>query len=111
MLPNRANGLRALENSVTSSQLLDLILDMRMANTKLDVALPKFSLRTSLNLKEALAGLGLTDLFDPRQADLTAISADKALYVTDAFHQSFIQVNEEGTEAATATGWTVINFY
>ena len=48
--------------------------------------------------------MGMTDLFEADKADLTRISRNGELYVTDAVHKAVIDVNEEGTVASAATG-------
>uniref|UniRef100_A0A3B3S197 Serpin domain-containing protein n=1 Tax=Paramormyrops kingsleyae TaxID=1676925 RepID=A0A3B3S197_9TELE len=73
----------------------------------IDLYLPKFKLEDSYDLKKALAHLGMTDVFDEKLADLTAINREGGLFVSAAVHKSFIDVNEEGTEAAAATGISI----
>jgi serpin B len=67
------------------------------------LGLPKFRFRTQADLVDTIAALGLTDLFDPDRADLSAITAAEKLYVSGVLHEAFIDVNEKGTEAAAAT--------
>ena len=67
------------------------------------LALPKFRFRTQADLIDTLAALGLTDLFDPDRADLSAMTAAEKLYLSGVLHEAFIDVNEKGTEAAAAT--------
>jgi serpin B len=67
------------------------------------LGLPKFRFRTQADLVDTLAALGLTDLFDPDRADLSAMTAAEKLYVSGVLHEAFIDVNEKGTEAAAAT--------
>lgn len=74
-----------------------------------DVALelPPFEFRSELELEEPLEALGMVDAFDPEQADFTAINPEArehGLHVSDVFHDAFVRVDEEGTEAAAATG-------
>ena len=104
ILPNRLNGLRALESKLVTSKNWMGLLDKRMKEQKLTVAVPRFKIQGSFDLKKALINLGMAELFDYRKADLSGMSNSNDLFVSDAFHQAFIEVNERGTEAAAATG-------
>jgi serpin B len=72
----------------------------------LELTMPKFELRTSASLNEPLSTLGLGIAFSD-DADFSAMSKDAKLAITDVVHQSFVKVNESGTEAAAATGVVV----
>jgi serpin B len=67
------------------------------------VAMPRWRAETEINLKEALAGIGVRQLFDPMTADLSGIDGTRTLFVSSAVHKAFVEVNEDGTEAAAAT--------
>ena len=67
------------------------------------IGLPKFKLETTLPLKNNLMKLGLTRMFTRGKADFSGITGDKELYVSYAVQKAFIEVDEEGTEAAAAT--------
>ncbi len=71
--------------------------------TQTSLTMPRFSSEASLSLPDILRGLGMRNAFDPNRADLSGISGNRDLYVTDIIHQSVIEVDEEGTEAAAAT--------
>jgi serpin B len=67
------------------------------------IELPRFAVTGSHGLKPALAALGLRAAFDPGRADFTGITTDEPLVIDDVVHQAWIQVDEEGAEAAAAT--------
>lgn len=67
------------------------------------VTLPRFRIATdALALKQPLQTLGLTNAFEP-VADFSGMTRDERLFISNAFHKVFVEVNEEGTEAAAAT--------
>lgn len=65
--------------------------------------LPKFELEESYDLKSDLAAMGLLDIFDSAKADLSGMSGAHDLFLSEIVHKAFVEVNEEGTEAAAAT--------
>uniref|UniRef100_T1IPU0 Serpin domain-containing protein n=1 Tax=Strigamia maritima TaxID=126957 RepID=T1IPU0_STRMM len=75
----------------------------RMRKTKVILTLPKFKIEASLSLKDILSAMGMTDLFSARNADLSGITGQKDLFVSIVLHKAFLEVNEEGSEAAAAT--------
>ncbi len=68
-----------------------------------DVYLPKFTLEGEYYLRPTLAAMGMPAAFSPG-ADLSGMGGTKALVISDVVHKAFVDVNEEGTEAAAATG-------
>ncbi|TWW58373.1 Antithrombin-III [Takifugu flavidus] len=77
----------------------------QMKETTVSVHVPRFRVEDSFSLKEKLQLLGLTDLFDPNKASLPGMLEDgvEGLHISDAYHKAFLEVNEEGSEAAAAT--------
>lgn len=65
--------------------------------------LPKFKLEESYDLKSDLSAMGLLDIFDSAKADLSGMSGAHDLFLSKIVHKAFVEVNEEGTEAAAAT--------
>jgi len=68
------------------------------------ISLPKWKAQQSLNLNEALKKLGMRKAFDRQNANFTGMRQDNDLFISQVVHQSFVEVNETGTEAAAATG-------
>ena len=99
LLPEDRDGLGRLEESLTPETLARW--ENSLANTKLDVSMPKFEMRVSYDLVPRLEGLGVTDVFDPVLADLSGIS--DGLFVDTAVHDAYVRVDEKGTEAAAVT--------
>jgi len=107
ILPNKIEGMADLEAALTEDTFQTM--DRAMRSSKIEVGLPKFKVEADVKIKAVLTEMGISDLFDENTADLSGISGRNELYVSDAFHKAFIEVNEEGSEAAAATGM-VANF-
>ena len=71
---------------------------------RVELALPRFVARKALQLGEALQSLGMVDAFVPSDADFSGIDGKRDLFVSAVVHEGFVDVGEEGTEAAAATG-------
>ena len=68
----------------------------------LEIYLPKFSYEYDIELEEILTNMGMGIAFSS-QADFSGINPDLALYISKVKHKAFVDVNEEGTEAAAVT--------
>ncbi len=73
-----------------------------------DVALPKFKFEASYQMKDSLSHLGMGDIFVSGLADFSGMTGNRELYVGEVLHKAFIEVNEEGTEAAAATAVVMV---
>ncbi len=103
LLPAEKNGIFDLEKSLTPGTLETLSDSLR--ETTVSIFLPKFTLTSTLRLDEKLRTLGMTDAFDPAKADFSRMTTrNDKLFIGAVVHKAFIDVNEEGTEAAAATG-------
>jgi len=74
-----------------------------MTDKPLNLAMPKFKVVTELDLKSTLASLGMLDAFD-NNADFSGMDGKKDLFIADILHKAYVNVDENGTEAAAATG-------
>ncbi len=96
-----AQALERLEKELSSEALAQWTAGLETVQD-VAVTLPRFTLKGKLGLTETLQKLGLRRIFGGG-AQLQGIT-DESLALSGAFHQSFIKVDEEGTEAAAATG-------
>ncbi|MEE5434554.1 serpin family protein, partial [Streptococcus pneumoniae] len=101
VLPNTIDGITALLEKIRDPSALEKA-TQNMYTTEVDVYLPKFKIETTINLKEVLQKVGITHLFDSGTAHLDKLlkNVDSGLYCSDAIQKAFIEVNEEGAEAA-----------
>jgi serpin B len=75
-----------------------------MQPTSVSLGLPKFSYTSQFGLADQLSALGMTDAFDPQLADFSGMDGQRDLYIGAVIHKAFVAVDEQGTEAAAATG-------
>ncbi len=73
------------------------------SDRKVDVWLPRFKFSWDSELKDILSSLGMAVAFSKTEANFSKINASDQLYISKVKHKSFIEVNEEGAEAAAAT--------
>uniref|UniRef100_A0A224YPP4 Serine protease inhibitor n=1 Tax=Rhipicephalus zambeziensis TaxID=60191 RepID=A0A224YPP4_9ACAR len=105
LLPQEIDGLAELEAALTPSKLSDIFKGLH--SRTVDLSLPRFRIEHSINLKKTLHAMGVKDLFT-NKADLSGINGKKDLTVSSAVHKAFVEVNEEGTEAAAATAMRIM---
>lgn len=100
ILPEKSDGLSKIEDQLTLKNLDSW--DTRMSEQDVNVYLPKFKLTWgTFELNEPLQALGLRKAFGP--ADFSGMNGTKTLFIGLVLHKAFVEVNEEGTEAAAAT--------
>ncbi len=73
-----------------------------------DLALPKFTFEAFYSMNDDLVALGMADAFSEERADFSGMTGKKDLYIGNVFHKAWIEVTEEGTEAAAATAVQMI---
>jgi serpin B len=108
LLPDKRDGLRDLETELTGRLLRDCIANM--SETEVEVFLPRFRMTWgAFDLKPEMIALGMPLAFTRFSADFSGINGvepphEDSLFIGNVFHKAFVDVNEEGTEAAAATG-------
>jgi serpin B len=102
VLPSRANDLASVEKKLTPEALAGWLAALR-DRAELSVSLPKFRIESRFELPKHLKALGMLDAFDRDQADFTGMASEPPGYITEVAHKAFVEVSEEGTEAAAAT--------
>jgi len=102
ILPRAIDGLAGFEKTLSAKRLSELI-DL-MPKKKVRVFLPRFKMTSQFSLAETLQAMGMKDAFAPGAADFSGMNGKKDLFVSAVVHKAFVDVNEEGTEAAAATG-------
>ena len=105
ILPDEKDGLDQLQKDLSKVKFSE---DFKFEKpSTYRVGLPKFKIETKIELIEKLRKLGIKDLFDIKKADLSGFTGSKGLYASALIQKAFIEVNEEGSEAAAATGMVV----
>jgi len=101
ILPAAKDGVGALEAKLTLKDLNATLGNLRQQ--EVNVFLPRFKLEFTRDLKDNLIALGMPLAFDIRKSDFSGMEPKKELYISKVIHKAFVDVNEEGTEAAAAT--------
>ncbi len=101
-LPNSKNGLVEFEKELTSDNL-DSWTRILTHSRKIQVSvfIPRFTLKSQFSLSSQLQAMGMKSAF--LNADFSGINGKRNLSLSDVLHKAFVDVNEEGTEAAAAT--------
>ncbi|XP_053470798.1 leukocyte elastase inhibitor isoform X1 [Ictalurus furcatus] len=107
MLPfeieDNTTGLEKLEHQLTYDNFMEWTQPDRMRTVEVQVSLPRFTLEKTYDMKELLISMGMVDAFDKGKCDFSHMSPCDDLVLSKVVHKSFVEVNEEGTEAAAAT--------
>jgi serine protease inhibitor len=106
-LPDEGRSLQAFLKELTAERWAQWLKGFKPMEG--DVGLPRFRIEATYPLKEPLQAMGITDAFDPEKADLSGVAplTDGRLFITKALQKAVVEVDEEGTKAAAATGVVV----
>ncbi|CAJ1081846.1 leukocyte elastase inhibitor-like isoform X2 [Xyrichtys novacula] len=106
-LPNNieddTTGLEKLEQQLTYENFMDWTRPDMMDTVEVMVGLPRFKMEEKYDLKDILTSMGMVDAFDMGRSDFSGMSPANDLVLSKVIHKAFVEVNEEGTEAAAAT--------
>ena len=102
VLPTESTDVETVAASLTPAALQSLIQGLHSQDV--DLSLPKLKLTYQRTLNDDLKALGMTSAFMPFGSDFTRMSpAGKDLYISFVTQKTYVDINEEGTEAAAVT--------
>ena len=93
-----------LEKAITYEKLSEWTSADMMELCDVQLNLPKFKLEETYDLKSTLSSMGMSDAFNQSKADFSGMSSERNLFLSSVFHKCFVEINEQGTEAAAGTG-------
>ena len=101
LLPKKFDALDEFEKTLTPENLTQRL--AKIHKREVVVFVPKFKMTSQFGLASVLNSMGMKDAFSPK-ADFSGINGKRDLFISAVIHKAYIEVNEEGTEAAAATG-------
>lgn len=102
LLPDAIQGLADLEAKLTPDNLNRWLMEMQ--RHEVEVYLPRFKLDAQFDLGDLFKSMGMALAFTPSQADFSGMDGKRDLFISAVIQKAFVDINEEGTEAAAATG-------
>ncbi|CAN9506497.1 unnamed protein product [Ophioblennius macclurei] len=97
-------GLEKVEKELTFDKFAEWTNVDMMGKNQVEVSLPRFKLEETYNLNDVLKSMGMVDAFEVSRSNFAGLSPANDLVLSSVVHKAFVEVNEEGTEAAAATG-------
>ncbi|XP_071341838.1 serpin peptidase inhibitor, clade B (ovalbumin), member 1, like 3 isoform X6 [Trachinotus anak] len=98
-----STGLEKLEKELTYENFVEWTRPDMMDEIEVQVGLPRFKMEEKYDMKDVLVSMGMVDAFDIAMSDFSGMSPANDLVLSKVVHKAFVEVNEEGTEAAAAT--------
>nr|XP_046226557.1 leukocyte elastase inhibitor-like isoform X2 [Scatophagus argus] len=110
-IEDNTTGLEKLEKELTYEKFLEWTRPDLVGPAVVEVMLPRFKMEEKYDLNDVLISMGMVDAFDMTMSDFSGMSPANDLFLSKVVHKAFVEVNEEGTEAAGATGAVVNERY
>ncbi|NWT69994.1 ZPI inhibitor, partial [Prunella himalayana] len=107
VIPEKEGDYISIEDHLTTELVESWLGNMK--TRKVDISFPKFKLEQKYKMKKLLQGLGIKKLFT-RSADLSHLTDHEYVAVSQVVQNAVIEVDEEGTEAAAASGSEITAF-
>jgi serpin B len=100
LLPRKIDGCGQLEGKLSATFLARCLTQMK--SQRVELFLPRFKMESDFKLGDTLGKMGMPDAFGPK-ANFSGMDGTQDLFISGVFHKAWVEVNEEGTEAAAAT--------
>jgi serpin B len=104
-LPKEIDGLKEFEQEFTTNNVSRWL--SKLHKREVIVFMPKLKMTSEFSLASVLKSMGMTDAFSPSAADFSGMTGKKDLCISAVIHKAYVDINEEGTEAAAATAVTM----
>jgi serine protease inhibitor len=101
LLPRKIDGVKELEKQLNADNLAGWV--GKIHKREVHVFFPRFKMTSQFGLAQILGEMGMTDAF-LEKADFSGMTGNRDLFISAVVHKAYVDVNEEGTEAAAATG-------
>ncbi len=105
VLPKDKFGLEKVEKLLTNRQMDNWI--SQLATKEVEVFFPKFKMTSEFQLNETLSTMGMPSAFQ-NVAEFGRMTTEESLKISKVVHKAFVEVDEKGTEAAAATGISMV---
>jgi serine protease inhibitor len=106
LLPQEGNNSQNIIDELSVENWKNWTDDFAIKNNVV-VTMPRFKFSYEFQLNDVLKKMGMQKAFSEIEADFSGITNDEDLYISSVLHKSFIDVNENGTEAAAVTAVTM----
>ncbi|XP_004674990.1 PREDICTED: serpin I2 [Condylura cristata] len=104
VLPSEGVNIEEMEKLVNADQIQKWLSEMK--EEEVEISLPRFKVEQKLDFKEVLYSLNITEIFSGG-CDLSGITDSSEVYISKVMQKVFLEINEDGSEAAASTGMNI----